>query len=192
MDKKAIIFIGRSGSGKGTQVKLLQDLMNANNEPSLYVGTGDHFRKIMQSNDYTAQMIKRMYDEGARPYDFLLVTLLGNIFRFDYKEGQSVLIDGGARSLREAQIIMEILDFYHFKEIKVVYLNVSYEWSVDKLLKRGREDDNVAAFEEKNKWFNEDVMAAIEFFRANEKVKFLEINGERSIEEVHGDIVSKI
>jgi adenylate kinase family enzyme len=191
-DQIAIIFIGRSGSGKGTQAKLVKEFLENENRSAMYIGTGNHFREMMKETDHTALLVKKIYDEGGRHPDFLAITMLGNIFRFDYKEGQNVLIDGAARSLHEANVILEILNFYEFKKIKVVNIDVSHEWCVDKLSKRGRSDDNAEIFKIKHTWFENDVKPAIEYFKNNKYVDFIEVNGERTIEEISKDIISKI
>ncbi len=190
-NKTATIFIGRSGSGKGTQAKLLKDFLDQNHNSTMYIGTGNHFREMMKENDYTARLVKEIYDEGDRHPDFLAITMLGNIFRFEYKEGENVIIDGAARSLHEAQVLLEILKFYEFSKIKVIHIDVSHNWCVDKLLKRGRDDDNEKVFEIKHKWFENDVKPAIEFFRNNKDLHFIEVNGENSIEEVNKDLINK-
>lgn len=192
IDKTAIIFIGRSGSGKGTQAKLLKDFLDQNHNSTMYMGTGNHFRDMMKDSDYTARLVKKIYDEGDRHPDFLAITMLGNIFRFEYKEDQNIIIDGAARSLHEAQVLLEILKFYEFSNIKVIHIDVSHEWCVDKLLKRGRDDDNEKVFEIKHQWFENDVKPAIEFYRNSDKVNFIEVNGENSIDEVYKDIIEKI
>ena len=170
----------------------VKDFLDLKNQSTLYIGTGNHFREMMTQDDHTAQLVKKIYDEGGRHPDFLAITMIGNIFRFEYKEGQNVIIDGAARSLHEANVLLEVLNFYEFKNIKVVHIDVSHEWCVDKLLKRGRDDDNQKVFEIKHIWFENDVKPAIEFFRNNKGVDFIEVNGERSIENIHKDIISKI
>lgn len=191
-DQTAIIFIGRSGSGKGTQAKLVKDSLENDNKSVLYIGTGNHFREMMKQTDHTALLVKKIYDEGGRHPDFLAITMLGNIFRFEYKEGQDVIIDGAARSLHEAGVLLEVLKFYEFKNIKVVNINVSNEWCIDKLSKRGRSDDNEEIFKIKHTWFENDVKPAIDYFKNDKSVNFIEVNGERTVEEISNEIISRI
>jgi adenylate kinase family enzyme len=72
----------------------------------------------------------------------------------------------------------------------VFYLDVSHEWSVDKMKERHRDDDSNEIFEAKKKWFNEDVVPAIEYLAHDSRFKYFKINGEQTIEKVHSDIIT--
>lgn len=63
---------------------------------------------------------------------------------------------------------------------------------MDRLKGRGRFDDNNEDIEARLKWYETDVMPAINFYRDNPKYNFLEIDGEQTIEKVHQDILSKL
>lgn len=83
------------------------------------------------------------------------------------------------------------MKFYNRQNIHVVYINVSREWAIERLQGRGRFDDtDKTKVEKRLNWFDKDVAPAIEFFRNSPDVHFLDINGERSIEEIHTDIMS--
>ncbi len=186
----AIIFIGRSGCGKGTQSKLLIDYFTSKNQDTLYLSTGNEFRKLIAEGDnFTSKKVDKIYDEGGRHPDFLCVTILGNFFKNQYDANKNIIMDGGLRSLNEAQTVADIFDFYEIKNTKVFHLDVSHEWSVDKLKKRGRDDDNDLIFEVKKKWYEEEVVPAIDFLKNNSKFDFYVINGENDIQEIHQDII---
>ncbi len=189
----AIIFIGRSGCGKGTQSNLLIDYFKSINQETLYLSTGNEFRKLIAEGDnFTSKKVDQIYDEGGRHPDFLCVTILGNFFKTQYDANKNLIMDGGLRSLNEAVTVADIFDFYEIKNAKVFHLNVSHDWSVDKLKKRGRSDDNDEIFEAKKKWFEAEVIPAIDFLKDNKQFEFHDINGERDIQEIHKEIVSKL
>lgn len=189
----AIIFIGRSGCGKGTQSKLLIEFFAEKGQETLYLSTGNEFRNLIAEGDnFTSKKVDQIYDAGGRHPDFLCVTILGNFFKNQYDANKNLIMDGGLRSLNEAQTVADIFDFYEIKNAKVFNLDVSHEWSVDKLKKRGRDDDNDTVFEAKKKWYEDEVIPAIEFLKKNNKFEFHIINGENSVEEVHRDIISKL
>ena len=193
MNKIAIIFIGRSGCGKGTQSGLLIDYFKSLNQETLYLSTGNEFRKIIEEGDnFTSKKIDQIYEAGGRHPDFLCVTILGNFFKNTFDKDKNLIMDGGLRSLNEAITVADIFDFYEIKNTKVFNLDVSHEWSVDKLKKRHRDDDNESVFEAKKKWYEHEVVPAMEFLKNNEKFEFYTIDGERDIQEVHKDIISKL
>ena len=49
MNPQTFVFIGRSGCGKGTQAKLLQDVLKEKNpdQEIFYIETGANFRKFL-------------------------------------------------------------------------------------------------------------------------------------------------
>ena len=61
MNKNSFIFIGRSGSGKGTQAALLIQALkksDPNREP-LYVQTGQELRQFIQGSSFTQKITKK-------------------------------------------------------------------------------------------------------------------------------------
>jgi len=191
-NKQFIIFVGRSGSGKGTQSKLLSDYFTQESTKNDLIITGDIFRAMMQLDNPTSVIAKSIYDKGGRHPDFLALSLIGKYFFERYDASSTYIVDGAARSYYEAVNLIDIARYYSFDRIKVVYINVSYEWSIDKLKLRGRNDDNEHNFLIKKHWFENEVLAAIEYFRENQYVDFVEIDGEKPINDIHAEIIAKI
>jgi len=82
--------------------------------------------------------------------------------------------------------------FYKRKDPVVIYLNVSREWSIQRLLNRGRSDDDIEQINKRLDWFDEDVIPAIDYLKNNSTYNFIDINGEQTIEEVFREIEQKI
>ncbi len=191
MNQKTVIFIGRSGCGKGTQSDLLIDYFKKQNTETLYLSTGNEFRKLIAEGDnFTSKKVNDIYEKGARHPDFLCVTILGNFFKNIFDPNKNMIMDGGLRSLNEALTVTDIFDFYEIDNVFVFNLDVSHQWSIDKMKNRKREDDNSDIFEAKKKWFEEEVVPAINYLENNPRFKFYKINGEQDIEKVHSDIIT--
>lgn len=190
MSPQAFIFIGRSGSGKGTQVTFLKErLSEASSMPVLYIETGDKFRHFIAEEGMSQVLSREIYAKDIRQPDFLACFMWSEALIEDMKTPSHVIFDGTPRSLTEARLLDTALSFYGFNPVQVIYLNVSREWSKERLLARGRQDDKT---EEKiNKrldWFDADVMPAIEYYRSSKNHRFLDVNGEQEIEKVAADI----
>ena len=99
-------------------------------------------------------------------------------------------MDGGIRSLNEAKTLSDVFDFYEIDNANVFHLDVSHQWSVDKMKARHRDDDEVDIFEAKKKWFDNEVVPAISYLETNTRFKFYKINGEQSVEQVHSDVIA--
>jgi len=189
-----VIFVGRSGCGKGTQADLFKNRIHQTDEDKnhiLYVETGEHFRKFIRGDNFSSELSRKIYENDERQPNFIACWMWANVLIDELDEGMHLVFDGAPRARPEAEILTTALNFYHRENPVVVYLNVSREWSEERLLARGRSDDKtLAKITKRLNWFDKDVMPAIEYFRKDSFYRFLEINGEQSIEKVHADIVS--
>jgi adenylate kinase family enzyme len=191
-----IIFIGRSGCGKGTQADLLKDRIahyDTEKRPILYVESGDKFREFIRGEGFSSKLSKAIYDKDERQPDFLACLMWGNMLLDELEDNMHLVLDGAPRALSEALLMSTAFDFYKRENPVVIYLNVSRRWSEDRLLGRGRADDrSLQKINKRLDWFDRDVIPAVDFFREDPRYKFLEINGEQTIEKVHADIVNRM
>ncbi len=190
-----IIFIGRSGCGKGTQADLLRDKITKEdyrNRKILYIETGDRFREFVRGKTLSSKLSKVIYDRDARQPDFLACVMWSEMLINHLEEDMHLVFDGVARSQPEAKMLSTALWFYQREKPTVIYINVSRKWSEEKLLRRGRSDDvNISRIDKRLDWFDKDVLPSIEYFRSNPFFRVIEINGEQSVEKVHEEIISK-
>jgi adenylate kinase family enzyme len=193
MDLQTIIFIGRSGCGKGTQVGLLKDVLKEKDSEReiLHLETGIKFREFMLGDNYSHKLSNEIYKRGERQPDFLAISFWADFLVENLKENEHLFCDGICRSFPEAMIFTTAVDFYK-RKVKVIHINVSREWSRDRLLARGRGDDDSLGIEKRLDWFEKDTNQAVEYFKSNNQYSFLEINGEQSIEDVHKEILQKL
>ena len=194
MKLKTFIFMGRSGCGKGTQVELLEkDLAdNDPNTPVLSLETGARFREFLKGDTLTNKLAREISEAGGLQPAFLAINMWSLELINKFKGNEHLIVDGTPRKLREAHVLEDALEFYKREEVYIVYLNVTREWSKERLLKRGRADDNIEEIEKRLDWFESDVKPAIEYYKDNSKYKFIDVNGERSIGEIHEDIKQKV
>ncbi len=195
MDLHTVIFIGRSGCGKGTQAGLLKDRIYKNDLEKrhiLYVETGERFRQFLRGENYSSKLSNEIYEEGLLQPSFLGCFMWGHQLIEELKENMHIIFDGVSRTRPEAEVFTTALDFYKREKPAVIYINVSRKWSEDRLLSRGRADDkSLSKINKRLDWFDKDVLSAIEYFKSNSYYNFIEINGEQSIEKVHADIVAQ-
>jgi len=195
MNLKTFIFIGRSGCGKGTQAKLLIEYLEKIHtaDKIFYLQTGQHFRDFVAKDGFANKMANEIAQEGGRQPDFLAVWIWSNSFLENVKNKEHLVIDGTPRSLNEARILDTAIKFYKRKKPVVIYMEVSRQWSEERLLARGRADDlEIEDIRKRLDWFEDDVMPAVEFYRNNSDYNLLDINGEQTIEEVHNEIMEKV
>ena len=189
-----VIFIGRSGCGKGTQAGFFNDYIaqsDSDKRQILYIETGNYVRDFIRQEHYSSKIARDLYEKDHREPDFLGIFLWSKVLIDELDENMHLVIDGAPRAIDEAQVLTSALKFYKRENSSIIYLNVSRKWSEDRLLARGRSDDKtLIKINKRLDWFDKDVVPAIEYFKTNPLYRFLEINGEQTIEKVHADIIA--
>jgi adenylate kinase family enzyme len=105
------------------------------------------------------------------------------------KGGEHLVFDGSPRSLNEALVLDSALSFYGYQERRVILLDVSEQWAIDRLTARGRVDDGLPDIKRRLAWYEKDVKPAVEFYQTAPGYRFLKLNGEQTVDEVHRDIL---
>ena len=194
MQPHTFIFTGRSGCGKGTQADLLKKhLADTMPLPQMYLEMGSLFREFIVRDGVTPALAREVQGRGGLQPSFLAVWLWSHFFAGLTDLNQHWVIDGGSRTVPEAMILDTAMRFYKRADVQVIYINVSKEWAVDRLRARRRADDKAPEnLEARMKWFEDDVMPAIEYYRKNPGYTLVEVNGEQTVQEVFGELLSKI
>ena len=194
ISKKAFIFIGRSGSGKGTQGALLQKYLNKidSQSPVLYVQSGSELREFIKGQSITQRLALNIYDNGGLMPEFLAIHMWTNVIVNNFSGKEHLIIDGSPRKFHEAGVLHSIFGFYGIEMPFVIHLDIRKEESIKRLIARGRFDDSVKDIEERLSWYETHVVPTIEFYRNNPHYHFMQIDGEADPEEIHQKIVDKI
>lgn len=172
-----IIFLGLQGSGKGTQAKLLAQYLNLP-----VFNTGALFRKKREEYTPLGRKIKKLIDAGNRVPDGVTIKLANReLEKPEYKNG--AVIDGVPRTLRQAKGLAVRAD-------KVFYLKISRKEGKRRLLKRARHDDTPEAIKKRFGWYYENIEPILEYYR--EQSVLVEIDGERSVEEISKEVKRKV
>lgn len=192
---QTLIFIGRSGCGKGTQAEFLKQYLKEHDpgREIFYLETGNRFRDFIKGDSLSSKLSFGIYEQGDRQPDFLAVWMWSHLFVDGLKGDEHIMIDGTPRSLNEARVLDSAIRFYKRNPATVIYINVSRPWAEKRLHDRGRKDDR--SMEEVKKrldWFETDVMPAVNHLKEHPEYRFLDINGEQPMEEVHREIIQKM
>jgi adenylate kinase len=194
MKQTAIILIGRSGCGKGTQAKLLVEHIKKSdsNRGVMYVQNGAEFRDFIKGDSATAKLSAAAYATGVLQPEFLAVHMWTRALVRDYHGTEHMVLDGMPRKFHEAGVLESAFDFFGISKLIIVHLNVSAAWSTERLLARGRTDDTHGDVESRMKWYESDVVPAIEYYRKNPKYQFVEVNGEQPVADVFTEMLQKV
>ena len=194
MTPQTFIFTGRSGCGKGTQAELLEKILTEKSPEIsvVHLETGKLFREFIVGESYTQGLSKMINKAGGLQPEFLTIHLWSDFFVKNIRENVHLITDGTPRKINEAKVLHTAFEFYKREKPKIIFLNVSRAWSKERMLARKRADDSLSDIEARLDWFDADVVPTIDFFRDNPFYDFHDVNGERTIEEIHDDIVKKV
>ena len=183
MNPLNFVFIGRSGSGKGTQADLLMKKL-----PYLKsVTTGNLFRDLSKQDTDTGNRIRKALAEGGLPFDDLATTLWMREIAYTVKEDEGILLDGAPRRVSEAKNLERFLTFLERdKYVFNIFLDISRDEAFLRLKERGRDDDTDQAINARLDYFEEFVQSVVAFYK--ERGRLVTINGEQSKENVFSDI----
>lgn len=188
-----IIFYGPEGSGKGTQAKLLSEKLNL---PLLI--SGDLIRNAA-AND--KGIIGDICREALNDGKYVADTVMFVLWKIRLKQEDALhdwVMDGFPRNVDQAKFLVNKIDKYGYKIEKVFYLKLSEEESLKRLILRGRKlhegsnelHDSPERVKQRLAIYKSGEKAVLAFFRNLGVLE--EIDGERSIEEIHRDIVSRL
>lgn len=168
-----ILFIGPQGSGKSTQAKLLSEYLSMP-----YLSSGDIFRQIAKADSDLGKKLKEILTAGKLVDDQTTC----EVVKKKLEEGSNksgFVLDGYPRTLEQVKIFDPGFDL-------VFYLNVSKKVSLERLLKRVREDDTPALIEARLVHYYNQTQPLLGYFKETGILE--EVDGEREVLGIQNEI----
>lgn len=188
MSPKTVIFIGPQGSGKGTQIERLDQVLRAADPTRRVVDiqTGRRFRAMAASGEgYTERRVQETLNTGVLQPLFLSTVLWGDAMRTHVDTDCHLLIDGFPRVVNEAKVLESALAFFQRSPLEIIHLETPEEIVRERMVSRARADDTSESIEERLRWYREETLPVVEYYRSRPDTKVHDINGTQSIDEVH-------
>lgn len=195
MNSQTFIFIGRSGCGKGTQADLLEAYLKEHDPEKRevhHIVTGNFLRELAKKDTYTSKILSDILAKGQLVPDFLPVSMWGKYFIDNVKGHEHIITDGMPRKLHEAIMLDGAFKFFGRGKPIVIFIDLSYDTAVKRLLLRKRADDTQEAIEERLKFYDADVAPVIDYYRNSPDYIFLRVDGEPDIPTIAADIMDKL
>ncbi len=191
---RTFVFFGIVGSGKGTQIQLLQKYIQEKDPTAdvLWSYVGGEFRKLVENNNYTGLLVKERLEQGYLQPNFLGVSMFANTLITSLGKDTYLMTDGFPRTLAQAHFMESILGFYGRTQVELIHIIVSRDEAIKRMKLRGRADDNDEGMKNRLDEYTNDVLPTIEHLRIKDGYTLHVINGEQSIEGVHKDLIASL
>lgn len=159
------VFIGRPGSGKGTQSELFVEWLKSQGNDVVRLTIGDLGRALGKRETLIGKWVKGMLSEGAAFPSWLAFTLLvDELAEVLAKPEQVVVLDGAPRRLFEAKSLDELMAHLERSAPRAIYLDINESESRSRLASRKRADDTEDAIDNRLAWFTSEVMPVMDYY----------------------------
>ncbi|HEY0011140.1 MAG TPA: nucleoside monophosphate kinase [Candidatus Paceibacterota bacterium] len=174
-----VLIIGRPGSGKGTQARILSEKFGW-----ARLSTGDRIKQIRDGHEPFSPRVRELYDKGKLLPDWFADYLLESAL-LDRESYVGVVLEGFGRTKGQAEHFCEIVSWLG-RNLVVLNLEVSDDEVVRRMVARAAQEDRPDSSEETLRTrlaqYAELTAPALEFFR--EQGYVVDIDGEVPPEEV--------
>lgn len=195
MEPSTIIFIGPQGSGKGTQIEKIKTVISTlDPERKLVdVQTGRLFRELIEDQDtYAEKKIKESLSAGVLQPDFLTYVLWGQEMIKHLNPDSHLIIDGFPRTVSQAEVLVGALTFFERPLIHVINIDTPETVVRERMLSRARTDDTQDAIENRLRWYREDTLPVLDYYRNQSNVLVHDVDGNNVVDVVHEEILSAL
>jgi len=151
--------VGPPGAGKGTQATALSEKLGIP-----HISTGDLFRKNIAEETELGREVKHILDSGGLvPDEITNQMLIERLHQSDTEDG--FLLDGFPRNIGQAEVLAKVLAESDQKLDAVVQLEVSEDMLVQRLLARGRSDDNEGVIRHRLHVYQSETAPLLDYYR---------------------------
>lgn len=167
-----LILLGPPGAGKGTQAERL-----CATHGLAHLSTGDLLRAAVKAGTELGERAKGYMDKGELVPDELVLALLVERLR---ESSDAFLLDGFPRNVSQAEALAAELGSIQIE--RVVNLELGDEEIVERLLARGRKDDQEEVIRNRLEVFRAETAPLIDYYSA--KGLLVSVDAEGSIDQI--------
>ncbi len=192
MNLSTVLFFGPQGAGKGTQVKLLIEVLKQTSDHGIiHIDMGQLLRDMIAAGSYTGTLTHEIVGVGARMPDFMPIYLTTEMLVRTFTGAEHIIADGLARGDDQTRGWDDAMVFYKRPDYHIISLELSEEESVKRLLIRGRSDDTEDAIKKRLAWHKAEVEPQLAFFAERGRM-IHRVNGAPDINTVHKNILAEL
>lgn len=170
-----LVLLGPPGAGKGTQAAILTEKLGVP-----HISTGDLFRANIGEGTPLGKEAKEYIDAGKLvPTDVTARMVEDRLSQDDAAEG--FLLDGFPRTVEQADLLAEMLERHGVKLDGVINYQVDEDTVVERMLARGRADDNEETIRTRLQVYRNETAPLIDHYGN----AVISIKAEGSVEEIN-------
>jgi len=169
-----LLFLGPPGAGKGTQAQRL-----AQTRSLLHLSTGELLRAEVQAGTDLGKEAEQVMASGALVSDDLVLAIVRSRLE---GHGGGWLLDGFPRNLSQAAALDSLLEDLGQSLEQVVLMELDDAVLIQRLLTRGRADDNEDVIRHRLDVYREQTAPLIQHYRERGLLSAVEASG--TVEEI--------
>lgn len=163
-----IILLGAPGSGKGTQAAFLIEKHGLT-----HLSTGDMLRAEIAAGSDLGKQAKAIMENGQLVSDEIVIAMIAARL-----SDKGALFDGFPRTIAQAEALDKLLAGRGSQIDAVIELQVGNEEIVQRMLARGRSDDNEATIRQRLAIFEAQTKPLIDYYQKQGKLRSIDGSGE--------------
>lgn len=172
-----IILMGVAGSGKSVQGRLLAD-----QQALPWLSTGEFLRMLISGQQRKDMVAGKLLDDQQ------IISLVQKIFTVvDVK--QEFILDGFPRTSAQADWLLGQVKYGQLNVTAVIHLVAPEQVVMQRLLSRGRQDDNAQAIHERFKEYEDSIKPILSRFKQAD-IPVHDIDAQQAADQVHKNILS--
>jgi adenylate kinase len=183
-----VLFVGRPGSGKGTQSKLLAERLGC-----ARFSSGERSKALIDEGGPLAELVRRDYERGQLLPDWLASFFFKEAL-IHLSSSDSFVCEGFPRALAQAEIADEVLTWLGRRYV-VLHLHVGEDEALKRQLERAKtehrpDSDDHEKIQTRFTVYRERTEPLLAFFES--KQSLIEINGEQAPDAISADILKAL
>ena len=178
--KQRLLFLGPPGAGKGTQAQRLAETQNL-----LHLSTGDLLRAEVAAGSELGKEAEAVMARGELVSDALVLAIVRSRL---LSHSGGWLLDGFPRNVAQADALAQLLDELGQQIELVVLMELDDAVLVQRLLSRGRADDNEEVIRHRLEVYRQQTEPLIAYYRERNLLAPVEAAG--TVEEIGARIAS--